>query len=299
MNDDSANGGRVLVTGASGFVGRHMIGLLREAGIEAGATGREERPAWLPQGIEWFRVDLTDAATLSALPPKWWGVVHLAADTVPAGFRSIQPLLDNIAMTANLLDHLDAARILITSSCHVYGASQTPLKETSPILPRGRYGMSKHLTEQTALAMLGKHDVRIARPFNHIGSGMREALAIPSLIRRIREGGSQDPVRMQGRNSTRDFIDVRDIVSAYLAILSLDTPGERIFNVCSGVPQTMKDVVQAALGILGQDRPVVFAEVSNSADDTDYLVGDPGRIRSVTGWRPRHTLEDSLRTLMS
>lgn len=299
MNGNPRNAGRVLVTGASGFVGRHMLASLSQAGIEASATGREERPSWLARNVEWFRTDLADASTLSALPKSWWGVVHLAAETVPAGFHSIEPLLANVAMTANLLDHADAARVLIASSCLVYGASRRPLKETSPILPRGRYGLSKHLTEQTALAMLGKHDVRIARPFNHIGPGMREELAIPSLMRRIMAAAAPDePVRMEGRNSTRDFVDVRDVADAYLTILSWDPASERIFNVCSGIPHTIEDVACAALRVLGQARPVEFGGGSSSPDDTDYLVGDPGRVRSLTSWRPRYTLEDSLRAII-
>jgi GDP-4-dehydro-6-deoxy-D-mannose reductase len=299
MNNSNRSADRVLVTGASGFVGRQMIAALARAGLETGAAGREERPAWLPGNIQWFRTDLADAATLSDLPKRWSGVVHLAAESVPAGFHSTEPMLANIAMTTHLLDHLDAARVLVVSSCLVYGASRTPLAETSPVRPRGLYGLSKHLAEQTALAMLDKHDVRIARPFNHVGPGMREELAIPSLIRRIQEAaGPHDPVRMLGKNSVRDFVDVRDIVDAYVTILSMNTPTERIFNVCSGVPHTMEQVARTALSVLGQERQILFADVPSSADDADHVVGDPGRIQSLTSWRPRYTLADSLRAII-
>ena len=167
---------RILVTGASGFVAAHLLPVLDNAGYALTGTGPCERPRGIPASCEWYQGDLRDPTSLKDLPRKWWGVVHLAAESIPGDFRSIAPLLGNVAMTVALLEHVRDCRVLCISSCHVYTPSSSPVKETAAINPRGRYGFSKHLTEQTALAFSDRLDIRIARPFNHLGRGMRPEL---------------------------------------------------------------------------------------------------------------------------
>jgi GDP-4-dehydro-6-deoxy-D-mannose reductase len=99
-------------------------------------------------------------------------------------------------------------------------------------------------------------------------------------------------------NSIRDFIDVRDVAAAYLAILELDSPLHRTFNVCTGEGHSIEAMILAAQDILGTNRPVRFENQPNSSDDIPYLVGDPTRLKQATGWGPRFTLSHSLHDMI-
>lgn len=290
--------GRYLLTGASGFVGRFAAEALlarghRVTGLDLGQAGP------LPEGVDPFLADLRDPASLAGLPRRWDGVLHLAGATVPSAFSSWEPLLLNLRITLNLLDHLEDATVLLASSCHVYGSSSAPQREDAPLRPQGRYGLSKHLVEQVAPHYAGRLDLRIARPFNHLGPGLRPELMVPSLLRRLVEAPDPaEPVRMEGLDSVRDFIDVRDVVSGYLAILDLGPGCPRAFNVCTGQGRSVASVVAEALRLLGQDREVRFTARPNSSDDIPVLVGDPSRLAGAAGWRPRHAFTESLEAML-
>ncbi len=291
--------GSILLTGGSGFVGRHLTRCLLERGYEVTALD-QNLGTDSSEGVTVFQADLRDPRSLLGLPRAWAGVIHLAGASVPSLFNNAGPVVQNLEITLNLLDHLRDSRVLLVSSCHVYAPSSARRKESDPILPQGLYGLSKQLIEQVATHYQGPLDVRIARPFNHLGPGLRPELMIPSLLRRLSAlaPGDDAPVLMEGLNSTRDFIDVRDVASAYVAILEAGSPRERTFNVCTGVGHTVEDVVATAMGLLGHRRPIQFKDRLISPDDTPYLVGDPSRMSEATGWIARHSLLDSLRSML-
>jgi GDP-4-dehydro-6-deoxy-D-mannose reductase len=183
------------------------------------------------------------------------------------------------------------------SSCHVYAPSKARCREDDPVRPQGRYGLSKQLCEQAALA--ASHlDVRIARPFNHLGSGMPDGLAVPSIVQRVRDRDGK-PLIMNGLDSVRDFLDVADIARGYIALLDLHQPVERIFNVCSGVPRSIGELARALLATAGDRREVVFEARPLSQDDTMQLVGTPGRLQAATGWQPEIAWLDSIAALIA
>jgi GDP-4-dehydro-6-deoxy-D-mannose reductase len=225
--------------------------------------------------------------------------LHLASETVPAQFSSYDPLLDSVEMTLNLCRHLRSGRLLFASSCLVYGASKEPLTENSSTDPRGNYGLAKLMGEHIVLRTPGI-EAAVARPFNHIGWGMRPDLVIPSIVQRIRNGGDAATIEMAGLDSIRDFLDVGDIVEAYFAILALAKPSHRVFNVCSGRATSIGEAVSTVADIL--DKPitqVVFSGKSNSADDTSIVVGDATLLRASTGWSPKYDLRESLQRLIA
>ena len=295
----------LLVTGASGFVGRYVIaqGRTRFAVV---ATGRGGRPDWLPSDVDWCSADLLDRASVAQLPDDLPYVLHLASETVPLQFSSYAPLLDSIEMTLNLCRHLRSGRMLFVSSCLVYGASREPMTEDSLVAPRGGYGMAKALCEEIVARSARVHDegkalkTMIARPFNHIGAAMRPDLVIPSIVRRVREAPRGGMIAMAGLDSVRDFLDVEDIVEAYFALLEIPEPSELIFNVASGQPTSIGDVVRAVARVLDKAiGGVSFAASANSADDTIAVVGNADRLRDATGWAPRSSLDESLRKLVT
>lgn len=254
----------------------------------------------LPEGVETLVIDLQDSASMVDLPRHWDGVIHLAGASIPSLFSTPAPVIFNLELTLQLLEHLRDTRVLLVSSCHVYAPSHMRRKETDPIVPQGRYGLSKHLIEQLAPHYRDRLDIRVARPFNHLGPGLRPELMVPSLLRRLSETSSDDrsPVQMAGWNSVRDFIDVRDVVSAYLAILDLEAPAHATFNVCTGRATSIANVVETVLDLQGVRREILFQGHPNSTDDIPYLVGDPTRLAEATGWTAQHTLADSLRSMM-
>lgn len=290
---------RILLTGASGFVGQHMARLLVARGFQVAALQRGSLGIELPPMVERIYADLADPASLATVPRRWHGVIHLAGASVPSLFTTTAPVVQNVAMTLNLLEHIQEARILLVSSCHVYAPSDQPRSEDGPIVPQGRYGLSKHLVEQLAPHYAQRLDIRIARPFNHLGPHQRPELVVPSLLRRLKTAKDESgPVRMQGMNSVRDFIDVRDVAAAYLAILELESPEHRAFNVCTGKGRSIGELVALVLRLLGSEREVRFDGKPNSSDDIPFLVGSPERLVADSGWKPELSLEQSLQAML-
>ena len=290
---------KILITGISGFVGRHLSQRLLDLGYEVFGLDRGV-PLDLPEACQYLTVDLQDPASMMALPREWFGVIHLAGASIPSLFATTAPVVGNLQITLNLLEHLQAAKVLLVSSCHVYGPSDRLRGEDHPIVPQGRYGLSKHLIEQMALHYEQKLDIRIARPFNHLGPGQRAELVIPSLLHRLATHPKDDlePVLMHGQNSVRDFIDVRDVVEAYRAILELETPAHKVFNVCTGRACSSGEVVRTILELTGSKRTAQFSNKPNSQDDIPFLVGDCTRLKEASGWVPRMTLADSLSSML-
>ena len=281
-------------------MGQHLSRLLLDHGHHV-ACLQEASALALPEGVEPYCIDLRDRHALAGLPRVWDWVIHLAGASIPSQFTSADLIVLNTQLTLNLLEHLREGRVLLVSSCHVYAPSLELRCEDSRIVPQGRYGLSKHLLEQVAGHYEPRLDIRVARPFNHLGPNQRPELVIPSLLRRIQAAGSQDssPILMKGTNSTRDFVDVADVVAAYQAILQVDQPAHRVFNVCTGLPRSIKDVAEAALAILGVQREIVFEGHPNSEDDNPFVVGSPARLIAASPWAPRVPLSASLEKMLS
>lgn len=283
----------LLITGASGFVGQRAIALGRSR-FDIIAAGRGQRPYWLPVDVDWCAVDLLDRLSVAGLPTDTPFVLHLASETVPSKFSDYNPLVDSVEMTLNLCRHLRSGRFLFASSCLVYGASQKPLTENDPVDPRGNYGLAKAMCENIVLRASGI-DAVIARPFNHIGPGMRPDLAIPSIVRRVRDAANGAVINMTGLNSVRDFLDVDDIVEAYFAILANKNSGHNLFNVCSGNGTSIDDIVKKISTIMNKSiGEVNFLYRPKSGDDTYSLVGDVQKMREIIGWIPKYNIDYSL-----
>lgn len=288
---------RLLVTGASGFVGRRAIALGRSR-FDIVASGRGPRPDWLPVDVAWCAVDLLDRVSVAGLPADIPLILHLASETVPSKFSNYDPLIDSVEMTLNLCRHLQSGRLLFISSCLVYAASKYPLTEKDPTDPRGNYGLAKVVCENIVLRTPGIETI-VARPFNHIGAGMRPDLVIPSIVRRVHDAANGAIIEMAGLDSIRDFLDVDDIVEAYFTILTAKNLPHRIFNVSSGRSTSISDVVRMIADIL--EKPiggVSFTAQGNSADDTSIVVGNAKRLQTLTGWLPKYEIENGLRRLI-
>jgi GDP-4-dehydro-6-deoxy-D-mannose reductase len=197
-----------------------------------------------------------------------------------------------------------AARVLVVSSADVYGVQPPgsyPLDETAPPLPRNPYAASKAAGEALALAYVHSYgvDTVVTRAFNHIGPGQDERFAVADFatqLARVASGG--EPQLLVGNlDASRDFLDVRDVCAAYAVLLEGGgRPGE-IYNVCSGVATTMKEVLRQLITIAHVPVEVRDNLERMRAADIPLSVGTAAKLHAATGWVPRIPLSATLRAV--
>jgi GDP-4-dehydro-6-deoxy-D-mannose reductase len=298
----------VLVTGASGFAGSHLVDLLMSDGTTpiVGWHGPDRPPAASPPPIEWRGVELRDAGAIdreiAALRPSV--VYHVAGvPRVDTSWRSVVPHLQiNVMGTHHLLQaikrHAVNCRVLVISSGLVYRPSPDPVDEFSACVPANPYALSK--LAQDHLSLRAAHDdgldLVVARPFNHIGPRQEAAFAIASFARQIAlaEAGRIEPtIRVGNVDTRRDLTDVRDVVRAYRDLVAQGARGEA-YNVCSGQAVRIGDVLDHLLRAATVKIAIQIDRDRMRAEDTPVVVGSPERIRAATGWAPTHTLRQTL-----
>lgn len=301
---------RLLITGVSGFVGRHMASY---AAMRDATVFGIDRRAGTDAGISTLTANLNDAAetahVLETAAPD--AIIHLAART-PANSPDLSLhgwLTETPIATLNLLEAARSscpqAAILVVSSSAVYGhvpVERLPIIEDYPLQPATMYGVSKAAQELLALRYAAECGMRIvrARPFNLVGPGEPRAMLTSTLAAQVAAIalGKQPPVvRMRHRATSRDFTDVRDAVAAYWALLEHGEPGG-VYNVCSGTATPIGEIAERLLSLAGIDARI---EETGSHTSGDILAqaGSAERLRAATGWRPRFDLTRSLRDLLA
>ncbi len=308
---------KLLVTGAGGFVGGHLVELVRREAPETSVHGvvlPHGSLAWTSsKGARIHEADLDDpaaaAAVIEEVRPD--AIVHLAGQSSvhqswldPGG-----TLRTNVLGIVHLLDAARRATlrpaVLVVGSAEEYGPvaeTELPIRETAPLRPTSPYAVSK--VAQGALALLygpaGGMRVVLTRTFHHTGPGRGEGFAESSFARQIAEieHGLRPPVIEVGNlDAVRDFSDVRDVVRAYLLLVEKGEPGQA-YNVCSGRGRRIRDVLDLLL-----ERSSVKVDVRLDAarlrpSDVPAQVGDPSRLRAATAWEPRIPLEETLADLL-
>lgn len=297
---------RVLVTGATGFVGRYLVTHLLHAGHEVVASSLmlPEEPDERP--LRWEAVDLTDAGAVrrSVAGTEPEGIIHCAAQASVGGSWDdpITTYRSNIEGTGNLLEAARELqpRVVLVGSAQQYArpAEGEVLTESSPQRAGSPYALTKIAQEQMGLMYLDHHDVPsiMTRSFNHTGPGQSPHYAVGSFCSQIarleRAGGGE--MRVGNLESRRDFLDVRDVVDAYCKLLEGGEPGQA-YNVCSGRAVRMGDVLDKLLEVAGLRGEVqVFPQKPDASARTDLLVGDPTKVQTAVGWAPQIPLDRSL-----
>lgn len=285
---------RVLLTGASGFVGVHVRRALAASGHDVFNDADAHTAA----------LDLADEGVADALVGETHpdAVIHLAARVEPRDDAWRALLRNNQLAAFRVLDSLRRraphARVLVASSSAVYGAvprERNPVRETEPARPVTMYGASKAATEAIAFAFAASGlRVTICRPFNIVGPGGDKRSALAHWTRKLLELDStrSDGVFRCGPvNTFRDLTDVRDIARAYVSILERDAT-EPVLNLCSGRAvegMVVLDLLFATTGV----RPHVVAAPAR-ADDILFQSGDNSRLTAATRWEPVITLEQTV-----
>jgi GDP-4-dehydro-6-deoxy-D-mannose reductase len=288
----------VLVTGASGFVGKHVqaavpcVPLVDSDGVEVDVRNREQ----VLRALKRLRFD---------------AVVHLAAQaSVTASFDDPELTYSvNFAGTHNLLWSLKqmgfTGRMLYVGTSEEYGeVDETclPVTEHQPLRPRSPYAVSKVAAEALCYqwSQTAGLDIVCVRPFNHVGAGQGTAYVVPALARQvveIRRGVRPAELVLGSLGVTRDVLDVRDVVSAYLALLESGCSGE-VYNVCSGVERSVRELATMLLEEAGVQATLRTDEGLVRLHEQRRMVGDNTKLRKATGWMPSipfdRTLDDVL-----
>ncbi|SEM61770.1 GDP-4-dehydro-6-deoxy-D-mannose reductase [Pseudomonas sp. ok272] len=292
---------RLFVTGLSGFVGHHIQSRLNTADS-----------AW-ELSCSTARYDLCDRNSLDGVWPELPdAVIHLAGQTfVPEAFRDPAATLEvNLLGTLNLLQALKArgfcGTFLYVSSGDVYGQvdeSCLPIDEQQPPCPRNPYAVSKLSAEYLVLqwGMTEGWPVIVARPFNHIGTGQADSFVIASAaqqICRIQQGLQAPELAVGDIDVTRDFLDVSDVVSAYLALLAHGAPGQ-VYNICSGVEQSIRSLIEQLADLAQVDLQLIQDPARLRRAEQRRVCGSHAKLHAATGWAPALTTQQSLRAILS
>ena len=288
---------KLLITGGSGFVGTTFRNTVACTNL-------------LRNGSE---VDLTDleavkAAVDAAAPDR---VLHLAAQSsVPLSFQDpIGTMKVNFFGTLNLLLALRSlgfkGRFLFVGSGEIYGnvpSERLPIAEVQPIRPRNPYAVSKAAAEALCFqwSQTEAFDVLMTRSFNHIGPGQSECFVVANFAKQVAEikcGRREHVIRVGDIDVSRDFLDVRDVVQAYLALLEHGENGEA-YNVCSGVELSIHWILERLIQLADVKAAIVPDPDRFRPAEQRRVVGDATKLRQRTTWSPQIDIEESLQTIL-
>lgn len=311
--DATWSGRTVAVTGAGGFVGSTLVGVL----VDAGATVRplvhyrgDGGAGRLPQvlgserlgEVDLRRGDVRDAEWLRRSVEGCDVVVHLAA-LVGIPYSYVAPrdvAATNTVGTLNVLEAVragDVGRLVHTSTSEVYGSARhVPMAEDHPVSAQSPYAASKVGADALALSYHRSFatPVAVARPFNVYGPGQSRRAVIPTVLAQALAG---DVVRIGSDGPTRDFNFVEDTARGLLSIAACNEAVGQVLNIGTGVETSVRRIVELAEEIVGRPLRVEVdaARQRPAASEVDRLVADASRLRELTGWEPTVGLEEGLR----
>ena len=299
---------RVLVTGAGGFVGGHLLRYLRQAGLAPAQVVAMDLKAGDVSLACWISCDLTcrksvRAAIADAAPDA---IIHLAGITHGQDMDAYFAV--NVQAGANVLSAAAAMskrpRVLMMGSAAQYGITSGDrelVDESRPLLAATPYGISKCMQEQWSLAA-GRStglEVICARPFNIMGPGQSVNLVPATFLAQLADVlAGRSAAVMTGNTSTeRDFLDVRDVVAALWAMVRSDRTAGGVFNIASGQGVMISDILAQCVALAGRDVPVRQDPRRLKGFDVPSIIGDNRKLLSATDWQPTISWRQSLQDM--
>lgn len=305
----------ILVTGASGFAGSHLVEMLRAKGytnIYGTAFGNMASLSSLIPESHVIAINLTEAQAvermISSIQPDW--IFHLASFAfVGQSFeRGAELLQNNVSVQHTMLEavhkHAPKARLLVVGSAEEYGLSEqgeTPISESHPLRPVNPYAVSKVAQDLLAYsyAVSLKMNIIRVRPFNHIGERQTPDFAIPAFAKQIVaiERGQQEALFVGNLTGVRDFTDVKDMMRAYITVMEKGTVGD-VYNIGTGIGVQMKDVVDKLVAMSTAQVTIVQDEKRFRPLDIPEIVADAAKVKDL-GWNPEVLLDDTLKRVLA
>jgi len=312
---------KYLVTGIGGFVAHHFLERLNGFGEKAEVLGLDLKilPEVKEYSFENVKLNFVELNLLEyraleiamvSFSPDF--IVHLASfSSVGKSWEMpLESFLNNTNIFLNIAEIVRHnkinCRILSVGSSEEYGnvkESEIPLKEDMLLHPGNPYAVARVSQEMLSKCYVDayKLDIILTRSFNHIGARQRTDFAIPSFAKQISEGvklGQKEIELVTGDISViRDFVDVRDVVNAYFALLEKGKSGE-LYNVCSGKGHSLKDVIDLLAKIFGVKVITKTDPKRVRPIDNRIIIGSYDKIKEHTGWEPKFKLEESLKAVI-
>ncbi len=301
---------KVLVTGADGFIGSHLTEALLSAGCEVRALAQYNsfnNWGWLEDvhhpGLEVVTGDVRDPNYCRHIVKGVDTVFHLAAlIAIPYSYVAPDSYIDtNVKGTLNICQAVrdeGIGRLLVTSTSEVYGTARyVPIDENHPKQPQSPYSASKIGADAIAMSFHNAFEtpVTIVRPFNTYGPRQSARAIIPTIITQIASGMRE--IKVGDLTPTRDFNFVEDTAAGFIALAKCEDAIGKEVNIATGKEVTMAETLQTIARLMDADVEWVTdpQRLRPSGSEVFRLLGDNRLITSLTGWRPRFSLEEGLR----
>lgn len=307
---------KILITGFSGFVNQYLLAHLATLEKEYTIYGITRNKVSLPNyhnlKIELFEADLKDAALLKSIIAKVNPdtIIHLASDSSVA--YSWQHPIESFQNNTNIFLHLSEAvrlldlpcRILSIGSSEQYGIVSSdllPLKESSPLNPISPYAVSRVSQEMLSKIYADGYglDIVMSRSFNHIGAGQKETFVISSFAKQITELklGRRKSIEVGNIDIIRDFLDVDDVVKAYICLVEKGVKGQ-VYNICSGKGYSLKELIEKMMQLAGISSEYVINTQLIRPSDNPIIIGCNQKIKQECNWEPGIPIEESLSRIL-
>ena len=302
---------KILILGSEGFTGKYFIEFLEKNNVISETYLVDKIPENLIKRENYYEIDLLKKREiynfLRNLKPE------LVFNFIGLMFsNNLRKLINiNVITAENLLSSINDIKsydpeVLLIGSAAEYGFvdySDLPINETCKKKPINNYGLSKVFLDKLAEKHIQNSNIKIyrAKPFNFIGPGLSEKLIIGTIslqIEKIRKGLQPNKLYVGNLETRRDFIDIRDVVSAYWRIINSNRAGE-VFNIGSGKPTKVKSIVKNFIKLLGLNVKIVQRKNLVKKIDPPDIYADITKIRKSLGWKPEITLEQSIKDILS
>lgn len=309
--DGKLNGKKVLVTGADGFIGSHLVEMLVKEGAKVRALSQYNsfnNWGWLEdvsclEDVEVVCGDVRDLAYCQHITSGQELIFHLAAlIAIPYSYVAPDSYIDtNVKGTLNICQAAlknNVAKVVHTSTSEVYGTARyVPIDEKHPLQPQSPYSASKIGADSIAMSFhhAFQLNVTIARPFNTYGPRQSARAVIPTIITQIASGAKE--IKIGAGSPTRDFNYVRDTCRGFCMLATSDcTDGETV-NIGSNHEISVMDILQKIRDIMGSDAKILCDEdrIRPKNSEVFRLWCDNRKIERLTGFEPEYTLDEGLR----
>lgn len=312
---------KYLITGFSGFVSEHFLNYLERNRIRAEVMGIDiavpsfDHSSFDHVSCSFEKIDLLNKAELKDLLHRFQPdyVLHLASySSVAFSWKHpVESFTNNTNIFLNLIETIKTigtrCRILSIGSSEEYGnvdPADLPLTESQELHPVSPYAVARVSQEMLSKVYVDSYgmDIVLTRSFNHIGTGQKDVFVIPSFAKQLialKTSLEEKKVLTTGDTSIiRDFIDVRDVVEAYYLLFKKGRKGE-VYNICTGKGTSLKEVISIMSSLLEIEVDQLVNPALVRPNDNKVIIGCNEKLKRDTGWNSKHSLEKSLKDILS